>query len=314
MPNQVFSMGTGVMGENLTSKSEQISREELEQLFKSENYVTDPEIVTTAYLAMKLGKPLLIEGDPGCGKTEIAKVLSEGFGTRLIRLQCYEGLDANSTIYEWDYMRQLLTIKIGESRKSEEELRKTVFSDEFLLRRPLLEAVMYKGPKPPVLLIDEVDRADEEFEGFLLEFLGEFQVTIPEMGTFRAFHKPIVILTSNRTRELGDGLRRRCLYLYITYPDPEKELKIVKLKVQGIQERLAGQIVQAMAKIRSFEELVRKPGTSETLDWALALVALGKKELDTLGIKQTLNCVLKTPDEIEAMSEGRIVDMVSELT
>jgi MoxR-like ATPase len=287
---------------------------ELEQIFEKELYVADQDIITAVYLAIKLDKPLLIEGDPGCGKTEIAKALSEGLGTTLIRLQCYEGLDANSTIYEWDYIRQLLEIKIEEGKKSEKELKKSIFGEEFLLKRPLLQALMHKGPKPPVLIIDEIDRADEEFEGILLELLGEFQVTIPEIGTIRARHKPIVILTSNRTRELGDGLRRRCLYLYLTHPSAEKELRIVKLKVPGIQEKLATQVVQTMSKIRSVKGLVRKPGISETLDWANALVVLNKKELDAETAKQTMNCVLKNPDELEALNHSRIEEIVSQLS
>lgn len=287
---------------------------ELERIFEKELYVADQDIITAVYLAIKLDKPLLIEGDPGCGKTEIAKALSEGLGTTLIRLQCYEGLDANSTIYEWDYVRQLLEIKIEEGKKSEEELKKSIFGEEFLLKRPLLQALMHEGPKPPVLIIDEIDRADEEFEGLLLEFLGEFQVTIPEIGTIKARHKPIVILTSNRTRELGDGLRRRCLYLYLSQPSAEKELRIVKLEVPGIQEKLATQVVQTMSKIRSLKGLVRKPGTSETLDWANALVALNKKELDATTAKQTMNCVLKNPDELEALNYSRIQEIISQLS
>lgn len=287
---------------------------ELERIFEKEFYVADQGIITAVHLAIKLDKPLLIEGDPGCGKTEIAKALSEGLGTTLIRLQCYEGLDANSTIYEWDYVRQLLEIKIEQGKKSEEELKKSIFGEEFLLKRPLLQALMHKGPKPPVLIIDEIDRADEEFEGLLLEFLGEFQVTIPEIGTIRAHHKPIVILTSNRTRELGDGLRRRCLYLYLSQPSAEKELRIVKLKVPGIQEKLATQVVQTMSKIRSVKGLVRKPGISETLDWANALVVLNKKELDATTAKQTMNCVLKNPDELEALNHSRIEEIISQLS
>ncbi|HKW04365.1 MAG TPA: MoxR family ATPase [Nitrososphaerales archaeon] len=287
---------------------------ELERIFEKELYVADQDIITAVYLAIKLDKPLLIEGDPGCGKTEIAKALSEGLGTTLIRLQCYEGLDANSTIYEWDYVRQLLEIKIEEGKKSEKELKKSIFGEEFLLKRPLLQALMHNGPKPPVLIIDEIDRADEEFEGILLEFLGEFQVSIPEIGTIRAQHKPIVILTSNRTRELGDGLRRRCLYLYLSQPSAEKELMIVKLKVPGIQEKLATQVVQTMSKIRSVEGLVRKPGISETLDWANALVVLNMKELDAPTAIQTINCVLKNPDELEVLNHSRIEEIVSQLS
>jgi len=282
------------------------SIEELGEVFASQKYVADPSILTTVYLALKLGKPILIEGEPGCGKTELAKVLSDAFSLRLIRLQCYEGLDSNSTIYEWDYLRQLLMIRMQESKKSAEELKQSVFSEEFLLKRPLLDAVLDDGQRPPVLLIDEIDRADEEFEGFLLEFLAEFQVTIPELGTIKARHKPIVVITSNRTRELGDGLRRRCLYLYVTFPTLEKELQIVRLKVPAANERLVLQATQVVNRIRSMDDVVHKPGTAETLDWIAALVALGRNELDSQVVAQTLSCVLKSSDEVSRLSEDRL--------
>jgi len=282
--------------------------DDLKNIFEKTNYVSDPQISMSVYLSLILGKPLLVEGEPGCGKTEIAKVLSEGLQTRLIRLQCYEGLDVNSTIYEWDYLRQLLSIRIEEQQQekriSSDELEQKIFSEKFLLKRPLLDAILDKGKKPPVLLIDEIDRADEEFEGFLLELLAEFQVTVPELGTFRAKHRPIIIITSNHTRELGDGLRRRCLYLYMPYPDLQKELKIVKLKVPGIQEVLAREVVSAVSKIRSSEEVLRKPGTSETLDWAAAIVALGREHLDLETAGQTLSCVLKNSDELNVVSQN----------
>ncbi len=268
--------------------------------------------MTTVYLALKLGKPLLVEGEPGCGKTELAKVLSEGFGSKLIRLQCYEGLDSSSTLYEWDYLRQLLMIRMEENKKTTEQLKQSIFSEEFLLKRPLLDVVLDKGLKPPVLLIDEIDRADEEFEGFLLEFLGEFQVTIPEMGTLKAKRRPLVVITSNRTRELGDGLRRRCLYLYVSFPTPEKELRIVKLKVPRIQEKLARQVVELMAKIRSLDDVVRKPGTAETLDWVSALLTLGREELDAPLVEQTLSCVLKSADELTRLKGERLATLLSE--
>ena len=262
-------------------------------------------------MALKLGKPLLIEGEAGCGKTELAKVLSEGLGSRLIRLQCYEGLDSSSTLYEWDYLRQLLMIRIEENKKTAEQLKQSIFSEEFLLKRPLLDAVLDAGPRSPILLIDEIDRADEEFEGFLLEFLAEFQVTIPELGTLKAKQRPIVVITSNRTRELGDGLRRRCLYLYVSFPTPEKELRIVELKVPHVQERLARQVVEMMAKIRSLDDVVRKPGTAETLDWVSALVALGKEELNATVAEQTLSCVLKSSDELSRLKGERLASLLS---
>ncbi len=265
------------------------------------------------FLSLKLGKPLLIEGEPGCGKTELAKVLSDGFGTRLIRLQCYEGLDVNSTLYEWDYLRQLLMIRIEESKRTSEQLKHDIFSEEFLLKRPLLDAILDEGSRPPVLLIDEIDRADEEFEGFLLELLAEFQVTIPELGTIRAKHHPLVVITSNRTRELGDGLRRRCLYLYVSFPTPEKELKIVKLKVPQIQERLAEEAVKLMAKIRSLDDVVRKPGTAETLDWISALMALGRQELDPAITEETLSCLLKSSDDLSRLGGDRLASLISEV-
>jgi MoxR-like ATPase len=275
---------------------------DLKEIFERAKYVADDQIVMAVYLALNMQRPLLVEGDPGCGKTEIAKVLSEGLGTRLIRLQCYEGLDANSTIYEWDYLKQLVTIRLQEDRESSEEIEKTIFSERFLLKRPLLEAILDEGAMPPVLLIDEIDRADEEFEGFLLELLAEFQVTVPELGTFRAKKRPIILITSNRTRELGDGLRRRCLYLYLTYPSTDKELKIVKEKIPGIEQKLAEQVVEAVAKLRSSDDVLRKPGTSEVLDWASALMMLGQKELTPEVAKNTLNCVLKNSDELARFS------------
>jgi len=288
------------------------SIDDLDRLFERSKYVGDPQIAMAVFLALKLRKPLLIEGDPGCGKTEIAKVLAEGLVTRLIRLQCYEGLDANSTIYEWDYMRQLIHIKIEEEKKSPDELETEIFSERFLLKRPLLDAILDEGKLPPVLLIDEIDRADEEFEGFLLELLAEFQVTVPELGTFKAKHRPIIIITSNHTRELGDGLRRRCLYLYLSYPNFEKELAIVKLKVPGVEEKLAGDVVSAVEKIRSAEGVIRKPGTSETLDWAAALQVLGEKSLTPKVAKETLSCILKNSDEISQFDEARLKTILSE--
>jgi MoxR-like ATPase len=285
------------------------SIEDLQSLFRSGKYVADKDLAMAVFLSLKLQKPLLIEGDPGCGKTEIAKVLSEGLRTRLIRLQCYEGLDVNSTIYEWDYLRQLLSIRMEEKSKSADQLERTIFSERYLLRRPLLDAILDEGDKPPILLIDEIDRADEEFEGFLLEMLAEFQVTIPEIGTFRAKKRPIIMITSNRTRELGDGLRRRCLYLYMSYPDLNKELEIVKLKVPGIENKLARQIVETVEKIRAIDDLARKPGTSETLDWATALVTLGEKELRPDVAKETLSCVLKSSDELLLVENERLTSI-----
>jgi MoxR-like ATPase len=277
--------------------------EDLKNIFEKANYVADDNILFSVYLALKLKKPLLIEGEPGCGKTEIAKVLSQGLNTELIRLQCYEGLTASETIYEWDYMRQLIEIKIRENSKNPEELENYIFSERFLLKRPLLKAVLHEGQTPPVLLIDEIDRADEEFEGFLLEFLAEFQVTIPEIGTFKAKQEPIVIITSNRTRELGDGLRRRCLYLYIGYPSYEKELKIIKLKVPNLNEKVSEQIVRVVSRIRQMENILKKPGISETLDFSRAINEARIEKLDSSNIKMFLGCLAKNPDDFSTLAK-----------
>jgi MoxR-like ATPase len=277
--------------------------EDLKKIFEKANYVADDNILFSVYLALKLKKPLLIEGEPGCGKTEIAKVLSQGLNTELIRLQCYEGLTASETIYEWDYMRQLIEIKIRENSKNPEELENYIFSERFLLKRPLLKAILHEGQIPPVLLIDEIDRADEEFEGFLLEFLAEFQVTIPEIGTFKAKQEPIVIITSNRTRELGDGLRRRCLYLYIGYPSYEKELKIIKLKVPNLNEKVSEQIVRVVSRIRQMENILKKPGISETLDFSRAINEARIEKLDSSNIKMFLGCLAKNPDDFSTLAK-----------
>jgi len=278
-----------------------LTLEDLKKIFEKANYVADDNILFSVYLSLKLKKPLLIEGEPGCGKTEIAKVLAQGLNTELIRLQCYEGLTASETIYEWDYMRQLIEIKIRENSKNPEELENYIFSEKFLLKRPLLKAILHEGPIPPVLLIDEIDRADEEFEGFLLEFLAEFQVTIPEIGTFKAKQEPIVIITSNRTRELGDGLRRRCLYLYIGYPSYEKELKIIKLKVPNLNEKVSEQIVRIVSKIREMDNILKKPGISETLDFSKAISEAKIERLDSSNLKRFLGCLVKNPDDFSTL-------------
>ncbi|RMG32265.1 MAG: MoxR family ATPase, partial [Methanobacteriota archaeon] len=250
----------------------------IEKILSEQGYVTEPGIVMSVFLAMKLGKPLLVEGPAGVGKTEIAKVMAKALNTDLIRLQCYEGLDATHALYEWNYQRQLLHIKLEEnSSKTVEEKEATIFSDAFLLKRPLLQAITHH--KPPVLLIDEIDRADEEFESFLLEVLSDWQITIPEIGTIQATHIPHVVVTSNRIRELSEALRRRCLYLWIDYPDFDKELTIVKRKVPGIDQRLAEQITRFMQEVRR-QKLEKVPGVAETLDWAMALVALHRTHLD----------------------------------
>lgn len=276
-------------------------------------YVADRELATALYLAIQMRKPLLIEGEPGCGKTEVAKVMAEILGTTLIRLQCYEGLDASDAIYEWDYPRQLLYIKMLETRKDVHEIESEIFSERFLLKRPLLKAVMYDGPMPPVLLIDEIDRADEEFEGFLLEFLAEYQVTIPEIGTVRTKTEPIVILTSNRTREIGDGLKRRCLYYYVTYPPRDKELRILKLKVKGLNETLAEQLVNVVNMLRSRPDIMKKPGISETLDWANAMMRVGAKELNKDVLRSTLICVIKSQDDLMRLDVDSLLSTLSRM-
>lgn len=265
---------------------------EISDLLSSQGYITDDAISLSVYLSATLEKPLLVEGPAGVGKTEIAKVLSQALSTELIRLQCYEGLDANHSLYEWNYQKQLLHLKMLESEnQSVSEKGKAIFSDEFLLKRPLLQAITNHNHRP-VLLIDELDRADEEFESFLLELLSDWQVTIPEMGTIKARNIPYVVITSNRTRELSDALRRRCLYLWIDYPDLEKELAIVMSKSPEINEKLARQITAFMQEVRKLR-LDKVPGTAETLDWARALASLHIDHLDRDVVSQTLGLVIK---------------------
>ena len=267
-------------------------------------YVAEEEFATALFLLLRLHKPLLVEGPPGVGKTEIAPVLAALLDTELIRLQCYEGLDVNAAVYEWNYQKQLLGIRLQEgSGLSIEEKEKHIFGHEYLLERPLLRSIMAKT-KPPVLLIDELDRSDEEFEAFLLELLSAFQISIPEMGTIRAKHKPFVILTSNRTRELSDALKRRCLYHWIDYPGLEKEMKIVKKHLPAIEESLLVQIVNEVQKLRQ-RKLIKTPGVSETIDWAESLLALGYRELNTVAFDKTLGCILKSAEDISQAKKER---------
>jgi MoxR-like ATPase len=273
-------------------------------------YVADRSLATALYLAIKMKKPLLIEGEPGCGKTEIAKVLAEILETDLIRLQCYEGLDASDAIYEWNYPKQLLYIRLLESQGSMKDVESEIFSERFLLKRPLLAAIMHEGEVPPVLLIDEIDRADEEFEGFLLEFLAEFQATIPEIGTIKARQQPIVILTSNRTREVGDGLKRRCLYYYQSYPSRERELKILKLKVRGLPDNVVEKIVDFVNLIRQRQDILKKPGISESIDWATALAKLSVKDLTRDIIQSTLPCIVKTQEDLQRLDIDSMLSML----
>jgi MoxR-like ATPase len=278
-------------------------REEIKKiqgLMESADYATDAAIATSVHLAMTLKKPLLIEGHAGVGKTEVAKVMARMLGTNLIRLQCYEGLDAAQALYEWNYPKQILHIKLEEGgTHTMEQKEAAIFSEPFLVRRPLLQAISQDG-SPPVLLIDEVDRADEEFEAFLLEVLSDFQVTIPEIGTIKATHPPHVILTSNRNRELSDALRRRCLYLWIDFPGFDKEVRIVMRKVPGVNEGLARQISRFMESLRTLR-LAKVPGVAETLDWAQALGSLHADCLDEELVAETLGCVLKDADDVRRL-------------
>lgn len=276
------------------------SVDELAEILQNEKYIADRSLATTIYLTLKLGKPLLLEGEAGVGKTEIAKVLSSALNTPLIRLQCYEGLDAANAIYEWDYPRQMLYLRTIDTSSGvdQNQVRRDLFSDEFLLKRPLLQAIDAAHEKAPVLLIDEIDRADQELEAFLLELLSDFQVTVPELGTIRAEHRPIVILTSNRTREIHDALKRRCLYFWVDFPSFEKELKILSAKVPDLPGDLAKQIVHFTQALREVD-LFKLPGMAETLDWSEALQALGTNELNDAVVEDTLGVILKYQEDID---------------
>ena len=281
--------------------------DELEAALAGADYLPDRGLATALFLSLRLEKPVLLEGEAGVGKTEAAKALSRVLGSRLIRLQCYEGLDVAHAVYEWNYSRQLLHIRSAqEGTVSEEEL----FGPAFLIRRPLLEAV--ESPEQVVLLIDEIDRADEEFEAFLLEVLSDFQITIPEIGTISAAaHKPVVVLTSNRTRELHDALKRRCLYHWIGHPSLEREIDIVKVRVPGVPERLAAQAAAFVRGLRRLD-LAKPPGVAETIDWARALTALGRQELDAEVVEQTLGSVLKYHEDLLAVRDVALQELVEE--
>jgi MoxR-like ATPase len=269
--------------------------------FAELDYMADRALVTSVFLGLRLGRPLLLEGEAGVGKTELAKVLAAALDTRLIRLQCYEGLDVNSAVYEWNYPRQMLEIRLLEAQGRLDDARAhDIFSEQFLLKRPLLQALEAEGGEPPVLLIDEIDRADEEFEAFLLEILSDFQVTIPEIGTVRAEQPPRVVLTSNRTREVHDALKRRCLYHWIDYPDAEREYQIVLARVPDTPERLATAIVAFVQRLRA-GQLTKVPGVAETIDWAAALLALGADRLTADVVDDTLGVVLKYEEDVRAI-------------
>jgi MoxR-like ATPase len=285
----------------------------IQELMEQQAYVTDRAIATTIFLAMELHKPVLIEGPAGVGKTEVAKVLSAALETRLIRLQCYEGLDVNTALYEWNFPKQMLRMKIEETGMlSPDEKERMIFSEAFLFKRPLLQAIT-ETERSPVLLIDEIDRADEEFEAFLLEVLSDFQVTIPELGTVSASHRPYVALTSNRTRELSDALKRRCLYLWIEYPTFDKEVRIIQNKVPGINEQLATQIAAFMQVARRLK-LSKVPGIAETLDWAVSMMALHQDHLNAEAVSETLGCIMKDREDIVRYAGPRIEAIVEALT
>ena len=286
---------------------------ELEAALREKKYVADRGLATTLYLTLSMQKPLLLEGEAGVGKTEIAKVLADLPGAPLIRLQCYEGLDASSAIYEWDYPRQMLFLRSLEAAGSlgTDQVRKDLFSEDFLLKRPLLQAIDAAHHQSPVLLIDEVDRADQELEAFLLELLSDFQVTVPELGTLRAEHKPIVILTSNRTREIHDALKRRCLYFWIDFPDFDKEYRILSAKVPQASENLATQICTFTQGLRDVD-LFKSPGMAETLDWAQALLALGSKDLSDEVVEATLGVILKYQEDVDRISGDHTQRLVAE--
>lgn len=286
----------------------------LEALTKG-RYVADRSLATALFLALKLGRPLFLEGEAGVGKTEIAKVLSESLGRRLIRLQCYEGLDVSSAVYEWNYSRQMIDIRIAEATgdRGREQLENDIFSEEFLIKRPLLQALETDiSGEPPVLLIDELDRTDEPFEAFLLEVLSDFQVTIPEIGTVKAEKPPIVIITSNRTREIHDAIKRRCFYYWVDYPDAARELEILAVKVPNADKDLSEQIVAFVQRLRSMD-LFKLPGVAETIDWTNALVQLDKIDLDPQTINDTLGTLLKYQDDIEKVKGSEAANILGQV-
>ena len=275
--------------------------EELKKNLDRTQYVYDDTMLTVLYVALTLGRPLLIEGAAGVGKTEVAKVMAEALGRPLVRLQCYEGLDESKALHEWNYQKQLLAIQVNQGQEDRQALTKSLFSDEYLLERPLLQSI--RSDVPVVLLIDEIDKADEEFEAFLLELLSEMQVTIPEIGTVKARSIPFVVLTSNRARPLSEALRRRCAYLHIDYPDMEKELAILRKKLPNVEDRLRVQVAKAIQQLRSADVLLKKPSIAESLDWAAALDALGIRELTPDALRQTAGFVLKNNEDLLALEE-----------
>ena len=275
---------------------------ELKQKMDEARYIYDDTLATVLAVALQLGRPLLIEGAAGVGKTEIAKVMASALGRDLVRLQCYEGLDESKALYEWNYQKQLLSIQVNQNAQDKDALTKSLFSDEYLMERPLLQSI--RAEKPVVLLIDEIDKADEEFEAFLLELLSDMQVSIPEVGTIKAKTIPFVVLTSNRARPLSEALRRRCAYLYIQYPDMEKELAILRAKLPHVDDRLCAQVALAVHNLRENEAILKKPSIAETLDWAAALDALGIRELTPDALRQTAGFLLKNQEDLEILEQA----------
>lgn len=293
------------------------SVEEVAQLLAAQQYVAERHLATTLYLAMVMARPLFLEGEAGVGKTEVAKALAAGLGRRLVRLQCYEGLDIANAVYEWNYPRQMIEIRLAEAagelaRDGKDRLEADIFTDRFLIKRPLLQALDSTQNGPPVLLIDELDRADEPFEAYLLEVLAEYQVTIPELGTIRAEQPPLVVITSNRTREIHDAVKRRCFYHWVDYPDRERELEIVRRKVPQAADALSRSVVAFIARLRALE-LYKAPGVAETIDWAASLAALDRTALDPEAVQATLGVVLKYEDDIAKMTPERIVQMTGDV-
>jgi MoxR-like ATPase len=283
-------------------------------LLSKAGYVADRSLSTVLYLALRMGRPLFLEGEAGVGKTEIAKVLSESLGRKLIRLQCYEGLDVSSAVYEWNYGAQMIAIRLAEAEGEgdRERIEHDVFSEKFLIKRPLLQALEPDPDGPPVLLIDELDRTDEAFEAFLLEVLADFQVTVPELDTIKAPHPPIVVITSNRTREVHDALKRRCLYHWVGYPDAQRELEILRTKVPGISKKLSQQVVAFVQALRK-EDLFKVPGVAETLDWAGALSELDVVALDPATVSDTLGALLKYQDDIARLDNSKVKTLLDEV-
>ena len=288
------------------------SVDDLQRRVAEQHYVADRALAVSLFLALKLQRPLFLEGEAGVGKTSLAAAIAAALDTDLIRLQCYEGLDVTHAVYEWDYARQILELRILDAAGGVDRAtaRQELYSDTFLIKRPLLQAIDPKRARPAVLLIDEIDRADEEFEGYLLELLSEFQITIPELGTIRATHAPLVILTSNRTREVHDALKRRCLYQWIDYPSFEKELAIVRERVPNASQKLAAQVTTVVQQLRQ-RELYKVPGVSETIDWAAALTALDRVSLDAASAEETLGVLLKAKEDIEAIRGGVLAELIA---